>query len=143
MAEKDYEKALPLLEKGGYKEMVRQPLFARLKNEDPGMMDVDIMFVDEPTFEGIFKEGKRAKIEDVEFVVPSLNHLLALKLHSLKHNPRRLAPDLVDLDNLVKINQIDVRSKEFRELCLKFGTSEIYEALLGGQGYGKIKLPGF
>ena len=57
--------------------------------------------------------------------------LIALKLHSLKYNPKiRENKDIPDIINLVRINKIDSKSKKFRELCLRYGTEKIYHKIL-------------
>jgi predicted nucleotidyltransferase len=80
--------------------------------------------------------AKEVQIEDLSFLVPCLDHLLALKLHALKHGPsRRGYKDLMDVLSLVDANRIDVRSDKFRSLCHKYGDAKIYERILDfGQG---------
>jgi hypothetical protein len=64
-------------------------------------------------------------------MVPSLSHLIALKLHSIKYNPKlRLTRDLPDIINLIRINELNHKNPDFKELCLKFGTEEIYNKIL-------------
>jgi len=61
------------------------------------------------------------------FIVPSLFNLIALKLHSIKHNPKiREQKDFPDIVNLININKVNVEKKDFRELCLKYGTEGMY-----------------
>lgn len=94
-------------------------------------MDVDFMFVDEETLTKILKEGKELKIAGQRFVVPSLNHLIALKLHSIKYNPKvRFGKDFPDIVSLIRINGVNMKGKEFKELCVKYGTDELYRQLL-------------
>ena len=64
-------------------------------------------------------------------MVPSLDNLIALKLHSLKYNIRvRQNKDLPDIVNLMRINNIAFKDKKFKKLCLKYGTEEIYNQIL-------------
>jgi hypothetical protein len=94
-------------------------------------MDVDFMFVDQDTLTKILKESQAIEIAKQKFLVPSLDHLIALKLHSIKHNRKlRLTRDLPDIINLIKINEVNFKSKKFKELCLQFGTEEIYGKIL-------------
>ena len=119
------------MEKAGYKKTLLQDNFAQLQSSRLSLLDVDFMFVDEQTLKKIIKEGERFKIVDQTFVVPSLHHLIALKLHSIKHNPKlRLARDLPDIINLVRINEVNVKDKKFKELCLKYGTIEAYDKIV-------------
>jgi len=126
-----FEKILVLLEKAGYKKDYTHDVFIKLKGSKTYLMDVDFMFVDKETLARIIKEGKRISIAGEKFIVPSLNNLIALKLHSIKYNPKlRSAKDLPDIINLVRINKVDYKNKGFRELCLKYGTEDIYKKIL-------------
>lgn len=129
MTEENYERALPLLRQNGYQETVRTELFARLKNNESLMIDLDILFVDSKTFDGIRKESGETEIAGRKISVPSLNHLIALKLHSLKNNAHREIPDLADIVNLIKINQLNPEQDSFKALCLKYGTQELYDKI--------------
>ncbi|MEK6715698.1 MAG: nucleotidyl transferase AbiEii/AbiGii toxin family protein [Candidatus Omnitrophota bacterium] len=130
----DFEKILPLLEKLDYKIDYNHEVFSRLASKDGLlMMDLDFMFVDAETLAKIVKDSQRADIAGCEFMVPSLENLIALKLHALKYNPKtRLSKDVPDIINLIKINKFDVKSEKFRELCLKFASEEIYRKILDG-----------
>jgi hypothetical protein len=127
----DFNKILVFLEKAGYKEDYTQKVFTRFISGDrASLMDVDFMFVGKETLAGIVKDGKKVTIADQEFIVPSLDHLIALKLHSLKHNFKiRESKDLPDIVDLIRINKIDYKSREFKELCFKYGTEEIYHKI--------------
>ena len=107
-----------------------QENFAQLQNNHLSLMDVDFMFVDHDTISKIIKEGERLKIAGQTFIVPSLYHLIALKLHSIKYNPKiRITKDLPDIINLIRINDINIKDKEFKEVCLKYGTADIYDKI--------------
>ena len=132
MLDENFEKASSLLSLAGYKEVVRGHVFARFRSSHPLLMDVDILCVDKKTFTGMMDEAREIEIEGDKIKVPSLNHLVALKLHSLKNNfSHREDLDLKDLVNLIRENQMDVTRDAFRELCLKYGTQELYERILG------------
>ncbi len=131
ITKEDFDKISGLLKKAGYKKALSQENFVQLQSNRLSLLDVDFMFVDQETFKKIMKEGERFKIVDQTFVVPSLHHLIALKLHSIKHNPKlRLARDLPDIINLVRINEVNVKDKKFKELCLKYGTTEAYDKIV-------------
>lgn len=130
--EQDFQKILGLLEAAGYKVDYRQEVFARLTStQSPLLMDIDFMFIDEETFAKIIKNSQKTSIADCEFRVPSLEHLIALKLHAVKYNPKpRSAKDMPDIINLIRINGLDVKNDKFKELCLRYGTEEIYREIL-------------
>jgi hypothetical protein len=63
--------------------------------------------------------------------VPCLNHLIALKLHAIKYNPKiREYRDLPDIIELIRINKINTKDVEFKNLCLKYGREELYNKIL-------------
>ena len=80
--------------------------------------------------EGVLTETGEAQVMSEKFRVPSLNHLIALKLHALKNNlPHRELRDLRDIIELVKQHKIDVKTESFRNLCQKYGTEEVYKKI--------------
>lgn len=130
ITKEDFGKISAMLKEVGYKNISDQENFNQLQNSDAALMDVDFMFVDEDTLAQIKKEGQPSKIAGQEFLVPSLNHLIALKLHAIRYNPKiRLLKDLPDIINLVRINKINVADVKFRELCLKYGTEDVYQKI--------------
>ncbi len=94
-------------------------------------MDVDFMFVDKDTLDKIINAGKEISIANQKFIVPRLNHLIALKLHAIRYNPKiREYKDLPDIIQLIRINELNVKDVEFKNLCLKYGTEELYNRIL-------------
>ncbi len=133
ITKEDFKKISGLLEKAGYKQDYTQEVFTRLKSNRLYLMDIDFMFVDKETLTKIIKNGKECIVAEQKFIVPSLHNLIALKLHSIKYNPKiRESRDLPDIINLIRINKINFNGKNFRELCLKYGTNEIYNKILDG-----------
>ena len=127
----DFEKISHFIIKAGYKEIANTDAFVQFKSTKLSLMDVDFGFVDQETLTNILKEGKEFYIAKQKFIVPSLNHLIALKLHALKSNfKNRLLKDFQDVAMLIKNNQVDVRSASFKDMCLKYGTQEIYDRFL-------------
>jgi Uncharacterised nucleotidyltransferase len=130
ITKEDFDKIAGLLEKAGYKNTSLQENFVQLESSRLSLLNVDFMFVDQETLKKIMKEGNRFKIVGQTFTVPSLYHLIALKLHSIKHNPKlRLTKDMPDIINLIRINEINIKDKKFREICLKYGTADLYDKI--------------
>ncbi len=131
ITKEDFAKILDLVKKAGYKQEYIQKVFTRLKSNRLTFLDIDFMFVDKETLVKIIRDGKEIKIAGQKFIVPSLYHLIALKLHSIKYNPKiREATDLPDVINLIRINDINIKDNKFREMCLKYGTQELYNKIL-------------
>ena len=131
ITENDFKNILPLLEKEKYKQEHRQKVFAKLTTESDYLVDLDFMFVDKDTLDKIIKEGKEIEIAKQKFIAPSLNHLIALKLHSIKNNPAlRMNKDLPDIVELIKINKVNFKNEDFKNICIKYGTRELYNEIL-------------
>lgn len=125
--EKDYEVVRDLLVQEGYMQDYVTDNFARFRSAKKGFMDLDIMFVNDATFEKMKRECGHLTIEENVFNVPSLNHLIALKLHAIKYNPKRENKDLLDIISLILQNDIDVSNNELKAIFLKYGTKELYK----------------
>lgn len=120
-----------LLAAAGYQRVYHTGLFAKYRAEAGGLLDVDLLFVEANTMQSIRAEGKTIHTGGAEFVVPSLFHLIAMKLHALKHNrERRHGRDIPDVLALIEINGVDVRGETFKQLCLRFGTSQLYDEIV-------------
>jgi hypothetical protein len=131
ITKKDFDRMLKLLEEEGFKKDYEQDVFVRLLGDSPHMMDVDFMFADKDTIDKVIKGGKEIFIARQKFIVPSLDHLIALKLHAIKHNPKiREYKDLPDIIQLIRVNKFNIKNAEFKSLCLKYGTEELYNKIL-------------
>ncbi|OGW75574.1 MAG: hypothetical protein A2Z72_01495 [Omnitrophica bacterium RBG_13_46_9] len=133
ITKKDFNKISKSLKSAGFELDYEREIFTRLKGPGHYLMDLDFMFVDKKTLDKIIRDGKEIFIAKQKFIVPSLSTLIALKLHAIKYNQKlREYKDLPDIVNLIRVNKIDYKSKEFRELCLKYGTEELYNKILSG-----------
>lgn len=115
-----------LLQGEGYKEKRAEENFIQLENKQQGLMDIDFMFVDQNTFARIKTSGNEISIAEQKFTIPSLFHLIALKLHSIKNNSKREITDFPDIVNLIVYNNVNINNDSFRALCLKYGTEDLY-----------------
>jgi predicted nucleotidyltransferase component of viral defense system len=132
ITDQDFEKIIDLLKDAGYRLNTKQELCARLSTPDQEyLIDIDFIFSDKETIDQLVKQGEKTNLYGQEFIVPSLNHLLAMKIHSIKQNPgRRQNRDLMDVVDLTDKNNIEINGKEFKELCLKFGSKNVYNKIL-------------
>lgn len=93
----------------------------------PDRPQIDLLRVNDHTFSQLLDKSQLRTIAGTEMSVPSLFHLIALKLHAAKDAPpHRRFKDLIDIFYLVDVNRVDVSTDEFRALCTKHGTPEIY-----------------
>lgn len=128
-----YAKLKPALRKAGYREEFNRKLFARLVHNQGDKLDIDFLFVDPNTLMQVIRAGKKVKVSSKPFIIPSLEHLLALKLHALhSDSKRRLYKDMPDILDLIRLNGIKYRSSHFKRLCLKYADGDIYHVILEG-----------
>jgi predicted nucleotidyltransferase len=121
----------------GYNAVQQRDAFGQYAAPEGAGWPVDLMFVNEVTFQGIQAAAKPIGIQGARVRLVSLEHLLALKLHALKHSHLgRFLKDFDDVTYLAKANKIDLRSPAIRDLFLKYGNSDLYEKICracGGQ----------
>ena len=129
----DREKWNAVLGEIGYISVFQPPSFGHWNPAQlPGYTVLDVMFVNDATFQKMFQAAREVSVEGTESKIPSLEHLIALKVHALHHGgERRLLKDYDDLNNLITVNKVDTKSEWFRDVCMKFGTTDIYERLRG------------
>jgi predicted nucleotidyltransferase len=124
------EKWLSLFSELDYSVYADKGAFIQLSPPKAGAWPVDLMIVGEQTFRPIFEHGKQVEMYGARMVIPALEHLLALKLHALKHaHAGRFLKDFLDVENLVRVNRVDLGSESVRQLFLKYGNVELYEKI--------------
>ncbi len=129
--------AFPALEKEmngiGYKEALRTNLFVRMKGISENDMMIDFLFADRKTMEKLKHASDRVTIDNRVFLVPSLFHLIAMKLHSIKNSGRhRFTTDMTDIVKLIQVNNINIEDESFKRMCLKFGNDDLYNQIVNG-----------
>ncbi len=113
----------------GLHEVFRNDLFARFEDAKKLLIPLDILFLDPVTFAAVWGASLEVTVRGVRFRIPSLEHLIALKLHAIKQGgERREWKDLTDVLNLVLENRFD--PAKLKTLCEKFGPSDVYEMIL-------------
>jgi predicted nucleotidyltransferase len=124
------ERWLSLLAELGYSVYGDEGAFIQLAPPVDGAWPVDLMLVHEPTFAPMFNHGKEVEMYGARLRIPTLEHLIALKLHALKHtHAGRFLKDFLDVENLVRVNKVDMRSDNVRQMFLKYGNPELYEKI--------------
>ncbi len=89
------------------------------------------MLVPPETFGRLLAAAKPATLEGVAVVVPSLAHLLALKIHALKHGRGlRTLKDMTGVAQLLSVNRIDPKAEWLRELFEKHDDMQLYERVI-------------
>lgn len=121
----------------GYREWRDGGSFVQYEQAKPDGLPLDAMLVSEATFTKLHGAAVSRAMLGVPVLIPCLNHLLALKLHALRHtHGARGVKDMGDIVTLIENNRLDVTTPEFRAMCDEFGTNEAYESiqrLFGGK----------
>ena len=92
---------------------------------------VDFMIVNEQTFGKMRAASQPLTLWGEEWRIPSPAHLLALKLHALKHGgTHRQIRDFLDVIELVQRQRLDLNSPEIRTLFEQYGTAELHRKVL-------------
>lgn len=119
------------LQAAGYSVYHESPAFVQLEPPAATSWPVDLMLVDDRTFDLMRSEARQFQFGGTTCWIPSLRHLIAMKLHALKQTGRRrLRKDAVDIVELAEKNGIDLRGEDFRRQCEKFADGTIYDKIL-------------
>ncbi len=113
----------------GCEAIQRTSAFVRYRHPDLVLMDVDIMLVDRETFEKMYQKSGVHQVGETEWRIPSVAHLIALKLHAIKNHPQREPKDLADIVALLTENTGIVTGEELRQLCERYGPAGMYRKL--------------
>jgi predicted nucleotidyltransferase len=104
--------------------------FLQLSPPKQSAWPVDLMLVRENTFEPMYSASREVNLYGVQTRIPSLEHLLMLKLHALKNaGLNRFLKDFLDVENLIRINKLDIKAENIKRLFAKYGTAELYEKI--------------
>jgi hypothetical protein len=96
--------------------------FAQFEPGGSGMVSVDLMFVDDHTWERLSVTPLELNVAGHPILIPQPEHLIALKLHSASSPDRqRSEVDWEDIRQIIRICGIDLASPAFRELVLRYG----------------------
>jgi len=121
---------LSMLGELGYSVFHDGGAFIQMSAPEAGAWPVDLMLVRESTFRPMLENAREVEMYGVHLKIPSLEHLIALKLHALKHSHAgRFLKDFLDVENLVRANRMDLDSEPVRQWFLKYGNLELYEKI--------------
>lgn len=119
---------LAMLSDLGYTLFQERENFIQLAPPKQGAWPVDLMLVQDSTFFPMVESAMTSDMYGARVKIPTLDHLLALKLHALKHGHiGRYTKDLLDVEALVRVNALDMKSERMKQLFTKYGTMKLYE----------------
>ncbi|MBI4358539.1 MAG: nucleotidyl transferase AbiEii/AbiGii toxin family protein [Candidatus Omnitrophica bacterium] len=131
----DLQKLKAALREKRYPEILESRVVSRFGLPDEGDIVIDLMPVDSETFRKMRFQAKEEVYDGRKFLVPKLEHLIAMKIHALREQfDVRKVKDLPDIVELIRRNKMDPQSEAFRSLCLKFGSAKVHEEILNFMG---------
>ena len=93
--------------------------------------DLDLMLVAPEVFQRLLSSAEPARIEGAAIIIPSLEHLIALKAHALKNGKGlRVLKDMTDVAELLKFRQVDPKSPWLKTVFEKYGDTQSYERII-------------
>jgi predicted nucleotidyltransferase len=134
LTREDCEKIEPELLDIGYTVLSRQQAFLQLNGKKNGLRDLDFLITDKNTLNKIIADGKKTIIAGQEFNIPSPEHLIMMKIHSISENKKRELKDLPDIVQLLEANSINPSKKDIKEIFEKFNEKNLYKRVLGLMG---------
>jgi hypothetical protein len=115
----------------GYRLLHDGGTFLQFDPSDETEWELDLMLVPEDVFALLFASSQTAVLEGATISVPSLEHLIALKVHALKNSRGlRALKDITDIAQLLKLNGVEGRAEWVRRIFEKHGTTELHEKVI-------------
>lgn len=118
-----------VLRDAGYQEKQRTEAFVRYSHPSLWFMDVDVMIVDRGTFDKMYAQSCDREVQSRGVRVPGLLHLIALKLHAVKNNPKRALKDMGDIVEILRAHPDAVSGEALNEVCKRYGPPGIIDTL--------------
>lgn len=118
----------------GYSVQNRQEAFIQFKSGNPGLRDIDFLISDLHTIEMLVANGKKVEIAGEPFIVPSPEHLIAMKIHSIAGNKTRDLKDFPDIVQLMKANAIDPFNEDIKKMFEKNAMTDFYKRVIDAVG---------
>ncbi len=113
----------------GYVEKQRTEAFVRYSHPSIWFMDVDVIIVDRGTFDTMYAQSCDRDVQSRAVRVPCLLHLIALKLHAMKNDPKRELKDMGDIVELLRAHPGAVSNGNVKEVCNRYGPAGIWSKL--------------
>ena len=119
-----------LLKAHGYNLSQTGPTFCQFENKDSNVPGVDLMLVNEQTFQKLFARARVETKGSISIPLVCAEHLIALKLHVLKQDlEHRRLKDFLDVVEIVRASKINLQSEEMRGIFAKYGTEDLYQRI--------------
>lgn len=122
LPEAERSRWLDLMRDLGYRFFHGVSAFAQFEPPEPDGVPVDLMFVEQETWEKLLAGAREATLADQRVRLPRPEYLVALKLHAASSATRaKPEVDWEDIRQIVRICGLDPADPSFRELILRYG----------------------
>jgi Uncharacterised nucleotidyltransferase len=119
-----------LLQSAGYHCLGRNNICARFSHSDPLLFPVDLLFVNDPTWDKFWAKSESTTIEGAALRVPHPAHIIALKLHAMHNEPTGRKNDFGDIVRILTHRPEAVSMEELKALCERYTSLAMYHQLL-------------
>ncbi len=107
----------------GYRHHHIQSAFQMYNPVQIGLPAIDLMLVDAQTFSKLAADAHDCEVGGVQVKIPSLRHLIALKLHALRSGQAdRRERDLGDVLTLMRLNGLTLASPSYPEIFARYAS---------------------
>lgn len=128
---RDLAKWKTLLAEAGFRLFRETKAFAQFEPPSPEEFPLDLMLVDDLTFEKLMRGAEFLHLADRKVAVAGALHLIALKLHATRTWDRAVqGKDYYDILGLIRANHLEINSPAFTEILERYATPTIKERLL-------------
>lgn len=120
--EHDRSRWLDLLREAGYRLFHGTDAFAQFEAPEQTGAPVDLMFVEQATWEKLIQGAREINLEGAPALLPRPEYMVALKLHAAL-SPTRSKPELdwEDIRQIIQTCRLDPEEESFRALILRYG----------------------
>ena len=119
-----------LLTEEGFKEVACTGSFARYSSPSVYHYDVDVLIVDEHSLKSMLEKSRQFESGHAVFRVPCAEHMIQLKLHAMKNNPRREFKDIGDVVSILRNTPSINTGEDLKELCNRYAPAGVYEKIM-------------
>ena len=122
---------LDLMRDLGFRQLHGTESFVQFEPGAIGMVPVDLMFVDGPTWQNLDAEARQQTLAEQPVRMPRVEHLIALKLHAAA-SPARSAREQYweDILQLVRSCHLDPAEAYFSGIILRYGGQDAMDRIL-------------
>lgn len=123
---------LDLMRQLGWRFFHGTDAFAQFEAAEKGGAPVDLMFVNDTTWEKLVAESRVVDVAGEKVSLPKPEFLVALKLHAAA-SPTRSKPaqDWEDIRQIVRICGLDPADPAFRQIILRYGGEDAFSRIEG------------